>query len=146
MIGPKRPKLTKRQERDAYFDATERDSVNGIERCQRCGVYGSCDRDHRQNRDRYNTTVGNLQLLGSDFGCGCHRWKTEHPAKALDEGYAVPRNANPLDYPAYRYGVGWVLYYDEPGERGEWWEVISETRARELMYGWAPDALNGTWF
>lgn len=128
-LGLKRPKLTVRQEREAYAAATARDSVNDIERCQRCGRYGACDRDHRQNRTPFNTTAGNLQLLGGAFSCGCHKWKTEHPKDAIRRGFAVPSWADPLEWPAWRYGVGWVLYLDEPDERGRWWRPIQESEA-----------------
>lgn len=117
MIQPKRPKLTARQERDAYAIASARDSVRGVERCQACGRFGPCDRDHRQGRDAYNTTPANLQLLGGAFGCGCHLKKTQNPAWALEHGLSVPRWANPAEWPAWRYGVGWVLYDDEGGWR-----------------------------
>src|SRR5690606_21543307 len=112
LIGQRRPKLTARQEREAYAAATIRDGgneFNNIGRCQMCGLMGPCDRDHRQNRDAYNTTVGNLQLLGSAFGCGHHKWKSENPREALQLGYAVPQWADPLRWPAWRSGVGWVL-------------------------------------
>lgn len=129
LLGQRRPKLTQRQERDAYAAATARDSVNDVERCQRCGWFGKCDRDHRQNRNPFNTTPGNLHLLGGDFGCGCHRWKTTHPREAIERGFAVPSWADPLEWPAWRHGVGWVRYLDEPDERGRWWRPITEDEA-----------------
>ena len=129
MIGQKRPKLTKWQEREAYAVATERDSGQ----CQRCGRFGQCDRDHRQGRDAWNTTPANLQLLGSAFGCGCHKWKTENPAEAERLGFSVPRWADPLTWPAYRHGVGWVRYFDEPDEAGRWWEPLTVDQAVALM-------------
>ena len=131
MIGQKRPKLTKRQERDAYAAATERDRGQ----CQRCGLIGQCDRDHRQNRDAWNTTPGNLQLLGSAFGCGCHRWKTEHPAEAERLGFSVPRWADPLTWPGFRASAGWVRYFDEPDEEGRWFELLTVDQAVALMLG-----------
>lgn len=132
MIGPKRPKLTGKQERWAYDVVTdERDRG----RCQRCGKYGPMDRDHRQNRDAFNTTPANLQLLGGAFGCGCHIWKTQNPADALRTGFSVPRSADPAGWPARRYGVGWVLYFDEADVEGKWWERITNAHAAKLMYG-----------
>lgn len=131
-LGLKRSKLTPKQEREAYEAVTARD----LGQCQRCGFRGPTDRDHRQNRDRFNTVPSNLHLLGSSKavgGCGCHQWATEHPAEAIRDGFAVPRWANPAEWPAYRIWDGWVLYYDEPNERGEWWRSISEAEARELM-------------
>lgn len=135
-VGQKRPKLTKRQEDAAYTDATLRDGgneFNNIGQCQRCGRFGQCDRDHRQNRDAWNTTPANLQLLGSAFGCGCHKWKTENPAEAERLGFSVPRWADPLTWPGFRRGVGWVRYFDEPDEAGRWWEPLTVDRAVALM-------------
>lgn len=126
MIGPKMPKLTAAEERLAYALATERD--NG--RCVRCGLAGPVERDHRQNRDAWNTVASNLQCLGGAFGCECHRWKTEHPAEAVRDGFAVPRWARPELWPAWRIDVGWVLYDDEGG-----WKRITESTAHLLMDG-----------
>lgn len=135
MIGPKRPRLTKAEERDAYETVTHRDRGT-CQRCRRPGLH--VERDHRQGRDAFNTTPANLQLLCGPFspGGGCHQWKTEHPADALAEGWTVPRYADPAAWPARRYvrtGIGtlrlaWVLYDDE----GEWRE-IAEYLAHELM-------------
>lgn len=114
--GQKLPKRTVRQEREAYYLATVRDhgTESGFGQCQKCGLWGMCDRDHRQNRTAWNTTPANLQLLGGAFGCGCHTWKTSNPAQAVEAGFSVPRWANPAEWPAKRHGVGWVLYYDAP--------------------------------
>jgi len=131
VIGQRPVKLTAKQEREAYRLVTERDQ--GM--CQRCGYRGPTDRDHRQNRDAYNTVPSNLQLLGNDFGCGCHRWKTEHPEQAVLDGFACPRYARPELWPAYRIGVGWVIYRDTPDEEGMWWREISQATADLLMDG-----------
>lgn len=128
-VGQKRPKLTKAEERRAYDSATARD--NG--QCQRCGLFAPTDRDHRQNRTAWNTTPANLQLLGGAFGCGCHKWKTENPADAVRTGFTVPAWADPTEWPARRYGVGWVLYFDQPDERGHWWKEISAIEAVALL-------------
>lgn len=116
MIRPKIAKLTKAQETAAYNMATERD----LGRCVRCGYAGDVQRDHRQNRDNYNTRIEGLQLLCGPTGPngGCHLWKTNNPDEANRTGYGVPRWANILDYPARRWistDVGthrraWVLY------------------------------------
>ncbi|WP_083506963.1 hypothetical protein, partial [Leucobacter sp. G161] len=134
--GQKLPKLTNKQEREAYAVATVRDNGNesGLGICQRCSRYGPCDRDHRQNRTAWNTTPANLQLLGGAFGCGCHIWKTENPAEAIQAGFSVPSWADPLEWPAWRHGAGWVLSYDAPVE-GLWWRPISDQEARALMEG-----------
>ena len=129
MIGQKRPKLTPKQEREAYAAATARD--NG--QCQRCGLFGPTDRDHRQNRTAFNTTPANLQLLGGAFGCGCHVWKTENPAEAERLGFTVPRWADPLTWPAFRSTVGWVRYFDEPDAKGRWWDPLTIDQAVALM-------------
>lgn len=121
----KRRKLTATQEKKAYDACTERD----LGQCQRCGSRGPTDRDHRQNRDRYNTTPANLQLLGGAFGCGCHQWKTENPHEAMREGFSVPRWGDPLEWPAYRVWDGWVRYFDVPDRFGRWWEPVTESAA-----------------
>jgi hypothetical protein len=129
VIGPKIPKLTLAQTRTAYADVTARD----MGRCVRCGAFGQVERDHRQNRDPWNTVVSNLQLLGGPFGCGCHQWKTENPAVAVEEGFAVPRWARPVLWPAWRHDAGWVLYFDAPDVEGEWWQPVSLGNAEFLM-------------
>lgn len=131
MIGPKVPKLTAAQEREAYAAVTERDK--GV--CVRCGQPGPTERDHRQNRDPFNTVPSNLQLLGGPFECGCHKWKTENPAAAVLEGFAVPSWARPELWPAWRHDVGWVLYFDTPDSDGAWWKQISQPTADLLMNG-----------
>lgn len=128
MIGPKRQKLTARQERDAYALVTVRD--RGL--CVRCGSAGPTERDHRQNRNAFNTVPSNLQLLGGAFGCGCHAWKTENPAEAVADGFAVPSYAHPELWPGWRVGVGWVQYLDTPVD-GSWWRPITDSIASLLM-------------
>jgi hypothetical protein len=132
VIRPKTPKPTKVQEQAAYAIATGRDA----DTCQRClRDCGPIARDHRQNRQPGNTVASNLVLLG----LGCHIWKTEHPAEALEQGWAVPRWANPARWPARRWfrsinGVtfreGWALY-DDIGTVTE----ITDQEARDLMEG-----------
>lgn len=126
MIGPKIPKPSPADEKRAYDDATQRDRSC----CVRCGAWG-IQRDHRQNRQAGNTVVSNLQGLCPD----CHRWKTENPAAALRDGFAVPRYARPELWPGYRVGIGWVIYYDRPDSKGRWWSTITETTAEMLMKG-----------
>lgn len=122
MIGPRPVKLTPRQERESYAIVTERDQG----RCQRCGRFGPVERDHRQNRDAYNTVPSNLQCLCRS----CHQWKTENPVAAILEGFAVSRYARPELWPAWRYDVGWVIYDDTGG-----WQEISQATADLLMNG-----------
>lgn len=138
MIGPKVAKPTPAEEADAYEIATNRDA-NTCQRCLRnCGPVA---RDHRKNRGQEGgwTIPSNLQCLG----LGCHLWKTEHPEKAVAEGWAVPgyRMAVPSEWPARRWiktelgtlRKAWVLYDDEGG-----WEEISEVlaHARMVSMGW----------
>lgn len=136
MIAQRRTKLTAAQERLAYAIATERDSIDGFEVCQRClRDCGGVHRDHRQNRDDFNTVPSNLQLLGA----GCHNWKTEHPTDAILDGWAVPRHTTltPAEWPARRrirtrFGttrLAWVLYDDHGG-----YLEIDDTEARYRMF------------
>ena len=118
MIGPRRVKLTPREERQAYAAATERDKG----RCTRCGSNGTTHRDHRQNRDAYNTVPSNLQLLCAVI---CHPWKTANPKDAMREGFAVSRfEVDPSSVPAFRFGVGWVIYFDAPDADGNWFRRV----------------------
>jgi len=132
VIRPKPRKLTAAEEKQAYAIATGRDD----ETCQKClRDCGPIARDHRQNRQPGNTVASNLCLLG----LGCHIWKTEHPADAIAEGWAVPRWADPARWPARRWfrsvnGVtsreGWALYDDAGGIT-----EITERQAHDLMEG-----------
>ena len=137
MTGQRRTKLTPAQERNAYNVVTQRDEG----RCVRCGKTGPVERDHRQNRDAFNTVPSNLQCLGGAFGCGCHQWKSEHPQLAVLEGFAVPRWARPDVWPAYRFGVGWVIYFDAPDGDGNYWRAITESTADLLMNGGGDNSL-----
>lgn len=132
-LGLKRPKLTPKQEREAYDVVTV---TRDFGQCQRCGFRGPTDRDHRQNRDAWNTVPSNLQLLGSSKavgGCGCHEWKTRNVADAIRTGFSVPKHGDPAWWPAYRIWVGWVLYFDEPDREGRWWQKLTETEASEML-------------
>jgi hypothetical protein len=130
MIEPKTAKPSAAAEKRAYAIATERDE----NRCVKCRHWRDVQRDHRQNRMPGNTLVCNLQLLCA----GCHRWKTENPQDAKDQGYSVPRWADPREWPATRYlpsNVGtlrraWVLY-DNHGN----WVEIDEAEALRRMVG-----------
>lgn len=129
MIGPKQDRPTKAQERAAYDAVTERDGG----KCVRCGYYGTVHRDHRQNRSQGGLTVpSNIQLL-----CvGCHKFVTENPAAAVEEGFACPGWARPEFWPAWRFDVqSWVLYLDRPDSRGRWWTEITAATAELLMNG-----------
>jgi len=124
MIGPKTPKPSKAEEREAYRIVTERDPV-----CVWCEARG-IQRDHRKNRSQGGlTTPSNLQGL-----ClACHQIKTEHPAIALTVGLSVPSYARPELWPALRLKAGrvrFVLYDDEGG-----FEPITAATARLLTEG-----------
>lgn len=144
MIKPKyegQLKPSKADEADAYELVTMRDwNTCGFHLWDEC--QGAVQRDHRQNRRPGNTVVSNLQLLCMVH----HKWKTEHPKKAIAEGWAVPSYpaAVPSEWPARRcvrtmYGTrrqAWVLYSDDGGVR-----EITEVEARERMVsmGWRAD-------
>jgi hypothetical protein len=134
VIGPKEGRPTASEERRAYGIATERDDLT----CQMCLRWcGAPQMDHRQNRQSGNTVASNLQTLG----VACHLEKTEHPAWAVAEGWAVPRYADPREWPARRYfrtplntvRKGWALLDDVGGVH-----EISEDEARKRMEGVLP--------
>lgn len=135
MIVPKVPRPSKTDERHAYEAVTIRDAG----KCVRCGWYGAAQRDHRKNRSQGGlTTVSDLQLLCGPHGNtpGCHTWKTENPAAAILEGFAVPSWAHPEFWPAWRDDVqSWVIYLDRPDSQGRWWSEITQTTADMLMNG-----------
>lgn len=131
MIGPKVDRPTVADARRAYVIATERDG----ELCQRClRDCGPLARDHRQNRIPGNTVASNLNCLG----LACHIWKTEHPRAALEDGWAVPRWADPHEWPTRRWfrtevgtlRAGWALLDDVGGVH-----EISADEARRRMEG-----------
>lgn len=132
MIGPKKPRPSKADEKRAYEAATERDKGA----CVRCGWSGVTHRDHRQNRQPGNTVPSNLQLLCGPHGDepGCHHWKTHHPTAALLEGFAVPSWARPEWWPAWREDIrSHVLYFDAPDGEGRWWTEITGSTAALLI-------------
>ena len=132
VIRPKVPKPTKAEEVRAFAMATHRDVS-----CQRCGgKCGAPNRDHRKDKSVGGVTVAsNLQILGGSGTTGCHGWKTDHPAEAIAEGYAVPGYADPKEWPARRLGNRygqqrhiWVLYDDDGG-----FTEISDVEAMQRM-------------
>jgi hypothetical protein len=134
MIRPKVGKPSKAEEKAAYVLATERDD-NTCQRClKHCGPGTS--RDHRQDRSLGGLTLAsNLQVLGGTGTTGCHGWKTDHPKAALEQGWAVPGWADPLEYPAPRWifsqgfwHLGWVLYDND----GDWVEISDGVAMRRM--------------
>jgi hypothetical protein len=134
MIRPKYDlprKPTKAEESDAYELCTLRD--RGA--CVRCGWASDCQRDHRQNRQSGNTVVSNLHLLCGPFAPdgGCHLWKGMNPEQAVADGFAVPRYADPAQWPGRRLIAGaltWVQY----GNAGEI-TPLTDDAAKALMNG-----------
>ncbi|WP_104137287.1 HNH endonuclease [Cryobacterium sp. Y62] len=125
MILPKVPRPSKADETTAYELATLRDNAT----CQMCKKPGEVQRDHRQNRQGGNTVVENLQCLCPS----CHLYKGEHPRWAIDMGWAVPRWADPLVFPARRsvHGVFEWVQYDNIGG----WKVITDEQAKAARSG-----------
>lgn len=138
MIGPKVHKPTPAEEARAYDAATFRD-LGVCVRCRRVDPVWGVNRDHRKGRGVGGlTVVENLQLLCGSGTTGCHGWKSENPAEALDGGYAVPGWADPLVWPARRWVATplntvrdvWVLYRHDGT-----WDQITEADALRRM-GW----------
>lgn len=133
----RRQRQTTREMETAYIIVTNRDN----NRCQRClRGCGNPTRDHRQNRDGYNTVPSNLQLLGGSGTTGCHGWKTSHPQLAEQEGWSCPSWAIPSEFPARRWlptargtvRPAWVLYDDN----GSWREIDEEEARRRQVGDW----------
>ena len=126
VIGPKMPKQTAADERNARRAVKDRDS--GL--CVRCGAVAT-DWDHRKNRSQGGRwCASNGQALCR----GCHIWRTQNPSAAVLEGFACPGWADPAFWPAWREDVrSWVLYLNEPDTHGRWWSEITETTADMLM-------------
>lgn len=128
VIGPKEPKQTSADERWARAAVKERDQ--GM--CVRCGRPGG-NFDHRVNRSQGGRwAASNGQTLCGSGTTGCHGWVTNHPASAIQDGFAVPGYAHPEVWPAYRIHVGWVVYFDDPVD-GAWWRQITESTAEFIM-------------
>jgi len=135
LIGQKNPRPGRADEKQAYAITTNRDDLT----CQRClGWCGAPQRDHRKNRSQGGLTLASkLQLLG----LVCHEWKTDHPRKAPEDGWAVPGWADPREWPTRRWfrtplntvRKGWALLDDVGGVH-----EISEDEARKRVEGVLP--------
>ena len=103
MIGPKEPKVTPAESREAYARVSERSG--GV--CEGCGVQPATQKHHRVYRSRRGRDeVENLlDLCGSGNHTGCHGEAHTNPQRQID-GWTVPSWEKPRDRP--------VLY------RGEW--------------------------
>jgi hypothetical protein len=135
VIEPKLPKQTAADERRARAGVKERDQ--GI--CVRCGRPGN-NFDHRKNKSQMGRwEPSNGQTLCGSGTTGCHGWKTQNPAAAILEGFAVPGWGNPVWWPAWRDDVrSWVLYFDRADSFGRWWTEITQATADLLMSGGTP--------
>lgn len=140
MIAPKPSKQTAADERRARAIVTERDS--GV--CVKCHLVHplhGVNFDHRKNKGQGGLwAASNGQLLCGSGTTGCHGWKTQNPAQAAAEGWAVPAWADPLTYPARRWvsrpgrwtqSLAWVLYRDD----GQWEEITAENAERRIREG-----------
>lgn len=126
MIGPRPSKQTAADERHARELVKNRDE--GL--CVRCGRPGT-NFDHRKGRGRGGRwEAANGQTLCGSGTTGCHGWVTSHPAEALEHGFDVPGYAHPELWPAYRVGLGFVLYDNTGG-----FQLISDATARLLTEG-----------
>lgn len=139
MIAPRAPKQTAADERRARAIVTERDGGACV-KCHRAHPVHGVNWDHRKNRGQGGLwAASNGQLLCGSGTTGCHGWKTQNPAAAAAEGWAVPAWADPLTYPARRYVEGlygilrlqWVLYRDD----GQWEEITVENAERRIREG-----------
>lgn len=103
----KAPRWTK----DQWATASPRLLRRAGFRCERCGTRvteESCERHHRQRRDRGGDRYANLLIL-----CRvCHPWVHAHPDIARGEGWIVSAasEVDPADVPVRRSdGYLWLL-------------------------------------
>lgn len=95
--------------------------------CEGCGQRHGENLHHRKYKSRggADTLANALLLCGFGNASGCHG--RAHSGDGADLGWSVSRFApNPAAVPAYRHGVGWVLYLDEPNEHGDWWTKTTD--------------------
>jgi hypothetical protein len=85
---------------------------------RRCGLPlgNNLERHHRQRREVGGDRLANLLALHSD----CHRWITEHPAGAMEQGWIVSTAAAdpalvPVRLPGLSGSAMWLL--DDDGGR-----------------------------
>lgn len=79
-------------------------------RCERCPVMPAVQMHHRKNRSQGGRwLVSNILHLCVD----CHKYITEHPADAYDNGWSVKQHHDPFDIPVLYRGA-WV-YLDDLG-------------------------------
>lgn len=139
MIAPRPLKQTAADERRARAIVTDRDGGVCV-KCHRSHPSRGVNWDHRKNKGQGGLwAASNGQLLCGSGTTGCHGWKTQNPAEAAAEGWAVPAWADPLTYPGRRYMRGlhgvlhlvWVLYRDD----GQWEEITAENAERRIREG-----------
>lgn len=79
--------------------------------CERCGYVEGSEWHHRKNRSQ----GGQWSAANGLWLCSpCHRWVTEHPAEAIDHGWACPSWVEPASCRVLLGRHGWVLL-DELG-------------------------------
>lgn len=108
MIGPKRPKPSKADERRAY----DRTRARSFGLCEICGIHPATEIHHRQYRSRggRHETANLLHVCGWGNHTGCHG---KAHTEGHDNGWAVPSGANPADVQVlYR---GQWMYLTEDG-------------------------------
>jgi len=139
VIAPKPPKQTAADERRARALVKRRDGGLCV-KCRRVHPLHGVNWDHRKNKGQGGLwAASNGQLLCGSGTTGCHGWKTQNPAQAAAEGWAVPAWADPLTYPARRWlpsGLGtvrlaWVLLRDD----GTFDEITEEDALRRIELG-----------
>lgn len=139
MIAPKQPKQTPADERRARRIVIVGDGGVCV-KCHRSHPVHGVNWDHRKNKGQGGLwAASNGQLLCGSGTTGCHGWKTQNPAEASAEGWAVPGWADPLTYPGRRWlpsGLGtlrlaWVLYRND----GKWEEITAENAERRIREG-----------
>ena len=77
--------------------------------CEMCGGARATEAHHRMNRSQGGkwTPENCLHLCSKD-----HRYVTEHPQVAREQGWAVPSHGDPATTPVWFAWRGWVFLDD----------------------------------
>lgn len=78
--------------------------------CEKCGLEHAREKHHRKNRSQGGDWEPSNIL---DLCPGCHKWITEHPARAYINGWSVRQPRNPLHVPVMYRGA--LVYLDDLG-------------------------------